>query len=337
MVKNSKSANHIERIAEKSDELKPNAIIYGSPTFNSSIVSNFTANNYLQIPVNKSNIKEIGIRFRITSSSTIGYARPIIHSEKFFTLEIPKDSLTLMSYSFSEASANTLTTLSANTWYNMRIVINGTTKYFYLNNSLLTSFTDSAVDPTKDFDIRMGTNSQDRDNYYFTNGEIDLNGCYVKNANDEIIWKGMDYYKYNVISGDITDGQWVFSYISPFSNLSINNTSADVSNTHTLTGYLPDDVGMYDILFHCVSTTGTTSGNSVYQNINDKYFNNLQYGAYANTRSASTQQSHKSGYLTVYNQKGNVQITSSIRGANTSNAMYIQGYRKVYTGYPSEY
>lgn len=125
----------------------------GSPTISNGVVSGFSDGNYVQLKrdVSSCDNTEYVIKFT-TSSTTTSVVQSIFHWEFVVNFELRADSFTAYTYNWETAGSTDLTTLSANTTYWLKVVLNGNTKSIYLSTdgvdyTQLISFSENGLRP----------------------------------------------------------------------------------------------------------------------------------------------------------------------------------------------
>lgn len=125
----------------------------GSPTISNGVVSGFSDGNYVRLKrdVSSCDNTEYVIKFT-TSSTTSSVVQSIFHWEFVVTFEMRPDSFTVYTYNWETAGSTDLTTLSANTTYWLKVVLNGNTKSIYLSTdgvdyTQLISFSENGLRP----------------------------------------------------------------------------------------------------------------------------------------------------------------------------------------------
>ena len=329
------STTNIPNICIKSDVQVPNTLIYGNPTVTNGIVSGFSEDNYLQLLNGKQDNAEYVVKFT-TGSTTKSTGQDIYCAENFFTLEIDDNTWNVTTYNWETKANVTLFTASKNTTYWVKISVNGNTKtYSYStdgeNYTQITSFTDSAMDITNAYPLRIGNHSTNwLSNERAFLGSVDLNETYI-NVNNVRFWDGMDYKRYLPIGGNIADGQWIKSSETIFGGITLTNGTRN----YTVSDYLPEDDVPYEIIATSYGRTGSKSGNSATWWINDSLedvIGNPVMG-YVNTRTASTMADAKGAIIVCTQRNGVITIPISITSTGTTGncGLWLTAYRRIGT------
>lgn len=328
------SSNYIENIKIPSSSLIPNAIVYGSPTITNGVVSDFSASNYLDVIGGKyNNNAEYVVKFTIGNAQS-SLSQTIFHSEYLFTVDMTANSWVIKTYNWQTGSDVTLFTSTANTTYWVKTVINGQTKtYSYStdgeNYTQVVSFTDTSVDVTANYPLRIGNCSRnDLLNRPFT-GSIDLNETYI-NVNGERVWDGMDYINNLVFGGNFISGQWKSVN---FGTIYSGTYTADTVYTVNLktSNLIPNDNYQYELLLSTWADTGTTSGNYCIVRLNSNLINQDLGINGAVTRASST---NSNGTIAVYPiaSDGILKVTfHAPSGIKQSGRVWLHGYRRLGT------
>lgn len=272
--KNGTGNNYISNVSIPSKVKVPNALVYGNPTINNGVVSNFNDTNYLDIPIpittllpNIADTAEIVIKFYIPSSSTSN-TQDILSMEPVFVLEQTNNQL--ITYDFGTSENKFITSAyPSDFWIKLQLtrLTNGIQKtYSYSTDgenytqSSSADFLDTGVDLSNSIcPLRIGNHS--RNDLLSTrafSGSVDLNETHIS-VNGERIWNGMAYIKRLPVGGDNFDGQF-----KDGATLGTGISLAqNASRTFDISSYIPNDGCAYEASFKLQGSTGTTSGNSI--------------------------------------------------------------------------
>ncbi len=185
-----------DRVWKYKDTYFNNASAYtiGTPNFYEGKMWGFSTSCYLSLPRNWSSTNnwEFVTKFKINSFNT---ATIIWHAELFANLEISANTGSVNEYNFQNGQSYEIFTAELDKWYWVKCIVNGTTKTYFvsedgINYQQKISQTDASINPSSNYEFRIGLSSYDGSRP-FTNGIIDLTGCYLK-INDELIWKGSE-------------------------------------------------------------------------------------------------------------------------------------------------
>lgn len=185
-----------DRVWKYKDTYFNNASAYtiGTPNFYEGKMWGFSTSCYLSLPRNWSSTNnwEFVTKFKINSFNT---ATIIWHAELFSNLEISANTGSVNEYNFQNGQSYEIFTAELDKWYWVKCIVNGTTKTYFvsedgINYQQKISQTDTSISPSSNYEFRIGLSSYDSSRP-FTNGIIDLTGCYLK-INDELIWKGSE-------------------------------------------------------------------------------------------------------------------------------------------------
>ena len=324
------NTSKVASICVSSNSKIPCTLVYGTPNISNGVVSNFSGSNYLDIPNGKYNNAEYVIKFT-TPSSTTTASQAIFHSEYFLALQVTADSYVINCYNWADKTTISLFTATANTTYWVKILVNGQIKTFSYstdgtNYTQVANFTDTTMDASLDYKLRLGMSSL-RDSNYTFHGSIDLNECYI-NVNGERVWEGMDYKKYLPIGGKIFEGQWVNTNFVRIASYTYTAGTTYSYNLKSL-GLIPNDNYQYEVIVSGWCATGTTSGNWCGVILSSTSLISNMTMNYANTRTANKTDSWKvsviplsaDGILRVYNN-----ATSGVKAATE---LYLCGYRRI--------
>ena len=328
---NGNNDNPTSNICLKSEAPIPNAIVWGNPTITGGVVSNFSANNYLDVLNGKQdNNAEYVVKFT-TGSATSTEVQSIMTAETFFTLEMIANSWDVYTYNWETSESITLFTTTANTTYWVKIVINDKTKTYYYTTDGTTytqvaNFTDNNMDGTLVFPLRFGnhSNSQFLAKRIFL-GSIDLNETYI-NVDGERFWNGMDYKKYCQIGGDNFDGQWDSSAATLLSSVSV---AASGNKDVSIVSYLNDTSHDYEILVTGWGSTGSTSGNSCRIKVMNGTTGGTDFYLFGGiTRTASARNFGGLVMVPIYTGSQVVRIQNTGSAASTV-TLYVRGKRRI--------
>lgn len=185
-----------DKVWKYKDIYSNNARAYtiGIPNFYEGKLWRFSTNRYVSLPKSwrSTNNWEFVAKFKITSFNV---SSVIWHAENFSNLEIGANTGVLNSYNFQRGQGDGIFTAELDKWYWVKCILNGTTKTYFvsedgINYQQKVSQTDTSINPSSNYEFRIGLSSYDGSKP-FTNGIIDLTGCYLK-INDELIWKGSE-------------------------------------------------------------------------------------------------------------------------------------------------
>ena len=185
-----------DKVWKYKDIYSNNARAYtiGIPNFYEGKLWGFSTNRYVSLPKSwrSTNNWEFVAKFKITSFNV---SSVIWHAEIFSNLEIGANTGVLNSYNFQRGQGDSIFTAELDKWYWVKCILNGTTKTYFvsedgINYQQKVSQTDTSINPSSNYEFRIGLSSYDGSKP-FTNGIIDLTGCYLK-INDELIWKGSE-------------------------------------------------------------------------------------------------------------------------------------------------
>ena len=170
------------------------AYTIGALNFYEGKLWGFSTNRYVSLPKSwrSTNNWEFVAKFKINSFNT---SSVIWHAENFSNLEIGANTGVLNSYNFQLGRGDGIFTAELDKWYWVKCILNETTKTYFvsedgINYQQKVSQTDTSINPSSNYEFRIGLSSYDSSKP-FTNGVIDLTGCYLK-INDELIWKGSE-------------------------------------------------------------------------------------------------------------------------------------------------
>ena len=326
------SSTKVSSICLKSDTQVPNALVYGNPTVTNGVVSNFAQFSYLDIPNGKhDNNAEYVVKFT-TGSAQGTNLQDIQHVNDFFAIEINPNTWGVTTYNWETSSDVALFTATANTTYWVKTVINGTTKtHSYstdgTNYTQVASFTDSTIDITKSYPLRLGAHSASKSEGAPFLGSIDLNGCYI-NVDGQRIWNGMDYKKHYLIGGGVADGQWVMNHQTVYADATFTNGT----HSYTMNNYLPEDNVQYEIATTSYGNTKATSGNTamVWVNADNDVIGNPVL-SYCITRTSKTMTDAKNAILVCVQRNGEISLTVDSTGSATTGNCGLDfiGYRRL--------
>lgn len=149
---------------------------------NDFIASNFSSERYLKVPNGRYSTSEFVIKFN-TGSDITTYQR-LQHCEFFCCIELGSSAISTWDWQNSQ-NRTILSSISANTDYWIKVIINGTTKTFYTSTDGITytqrlSYSDTGMDYSASYDFVLGTSSLDFSEPFL--GTIDLKEFYVKNT-----------------------------------------------------------------------------------------------------------------------------------------------------------
>ncbi len=181
-----------------------NIAMHGNPTIiDNTIIGNFSYDNYLELPTNAifteaqpTNLT-ISARFNVTNTTSETY-QTIFMKVQGISLSLLQNTATLSAVSLSDGTYKHIYALTLNTWYEVDLILNGTTKTVNLysdgRGKLLStiSFTDTKTDMTADTVFSFGkhpTNSSDIPRKL--NGYIDLKKCSIT-QNNTLLWQGVE-------------------------------------------------------------------------------------------------------------------------------------------------
>lgn len=331
------SRDYIKNVKIPSKTLIPNTIIYGTPTITSGIASNFSASNYLDVIGGRQKNNAVYVVKFTMGNAQSSLRQTIFHSEYLFTVDMLANSWVIKTYNWGTSSQVALFTSTANTTYWVKTVINGQTKtYSYStdgeNYTQVASFTDTSVDVTANYPLRIGNCSRnDLLDRPFT-GSIDLNETYI-NVNGERIWNGMDYINNLPIGGNIISSQW--KPVGNNSAVAIFNANYTAGTTYTInlksSNLIPNDDYKYELLMSTWANTGTTSGNYCVIRFTSSLITSslTVYGAV--TRAAAT---NNNGVQVVYPvaEDGILKVIFvATSGVSQSGRVWLHGYRRLGT------
>ena len=194
------------------------AYTIGITNFYEGKLCGFSTNNYVSLPKSwrSTNNWEFVVKFKITSFNV---SSVIWHAEIFSNLEIGANTGVLNSYNFQHGRGDGIFTAELDKWYWVKCILNGTTKTYFvsedgINYQQKVSQTDTSINPSSNYEFRIGLSSYDGSKP-FTNGIIDLTGCYLK-INNELLWKGSE------ISADFLPGILDSSYLDTGDQVTLN-------------------------------------------------------------------------------------------------------------------
>lgn len=209
-----------DKVWKYKDIYSNNARAYtiGIPNFYEGKMWGFSTSCYLSLPRNWSSTNnwEFVTKFKINSFNT---ATIIWHAELFANLEISANTGSVNEYNFQNSQSYEIFIAELDKWYWVKCIVNGTTKTYFvsedgINYQQKISQTDTSISPSSNYEFRVGLSSYDSSRP-FTNGIIDLTGCYLK-INDELIWKGSE------ISADFLPGILDSSYLDTGDQVTLN-------------------------------------------------------------------------------------------------------------------
>lgn len=322
----------ISRIGQPSDTLHPNGFMYGALQENNSVLSNFGAASYFEIPnVNLNNLTYV-IKFTLPSTATSTNSRPIIRRELYELIEYYIDGRLVTFNWNTNQVVDLITSLIPGGTYWIKSVHSSTTTTYYISTdgttwTQIASFTDSKRTNTS-YPTYLGSSTGNRGNYF--TGSIDLKECYIE-RNGNRIWEGTEYNDCQMIGGDNFDGLWATYY----SQLSSFTLAAGSSKTISLANILPDNNHDYEVIFSVSGNTNTTSGNSldllVYSGSTTDSFN--QRPLRIRTRWAHAQQGAGQVILPILKNDQNVTISSTSQSTSGTTSgtilIHINNYRRL--------
>ena len=209
-----------DKVWKYKDIYSNNARAYtiGTPNFYEGKLWGFSTNSYVSLPKSwrSTNNWEFVVKFKITSFNV---SSVIWHAEIFSNLEIGANTGVLNSYNFQSGRGDGIFTAELDKWYWVKCILNGTTKTYFvsedgINYQQKVSQTDASINPSSNYEFRIGLSSYDGSKP-FTNGIIDLTGCYLK-INNELLWKGSE------ISADFLPGILDSSYLDTGDQVTLN-------------------------------------------------------------------------------------------------------------------
>ena len=209
-----------DKVWKYKDIYSNNARAYtiGTPNFYEGKLWGFSTNSYVSLPKSwrSTNNWEFVVKFKITSFNV---SSVIWHAEIFSNLEIGANTGVLNSYNFQHGRGDGIFTAELDKWYWVKCILNGTTKTYFvsedgINYQQKVSQTDASINPSSNYEFRIGLSSYDGSKP-FTNGIIDLTGCYLK-INNELLWKGSE------ISADFLPGILDSSYLDTGDQVTLN-------------------------------------------------------------------------------------------------------------------
>lgn len=194
------------------------AYTIGTLNFYEGKLRGFSTNRYVSLPKSwrSTNNWEFVAKFKITSFNV---SSVIWHAEIFSNLEIGANTGVLNSYNFQRGQGDSIFTAELDKWYWVKCILNGTTKTYFvsedgINYQQKVSQTDTSINPSSNYEFRIGLSSYDGSKP-FTNGIIDLTGCYLK-INNELLWKGSE------ISADFLPGILDTNYLDTGDQVTLN-------------------------------------------------------------------------------------------------------------------
>ena len=209
-----------DKVWKYKDIYSNNARAYtiGTPNFYEGKLWGFSTNSYVSLPKSwrSTNNWEFVTKFKINSFNT---ATVIWHAERFANLEISANTGSVNEYNFQNGRSYEIFTAELDKWYWVKCIVNGTTKTYFvsedgINYQQKISQTDASINPSSSYEFRVGLSSYDGSRP-FTNGIIDLTGCYLK-INNELLWKGSE------ISADFLPGILDSSYSDTGDQVTLN-------------------------------------------------------------------------------------------------------------------
>ena len=318
-----------------SDNLIPCGIVHGTPTVNNGVMSNFSGNNYMDIPIRRNfNNAEYVIKFKSPSALPAESTNmPILTCNKILSVEM-NGSLDVLSWNWTLGEATVLFTAALDTTYWVKIVLNNGVKTIYYSTNGET-YTQGAtisgdIDDSSEFPVRIGAHSDSGLLYDVSrafSGSIDLNECYIK-VNGIKIWQGMDYLRYLPIGGDVADGPWVIADRSVYSGV----TFTKGSHSYEVSNYLPEDGCPYEVLVQHYGRTGSTSGNGCtlwVENTTDIFGNPPL--SYIITRSSSNVMDSSSALLICTQNSGKITLNVNNTNSTTTGScgLTLVAYRRI--------
>ena len=158
-----------------------NLNIYGSPTINNNIVSNFSSSNYIRLDYPFDLSKNIEIEFDFTTSNDVTTQQSLFWQDKGFGCFIQNNNLLFYVRDNNENISKTANiTISANTNYKIRIVKIGTTvKWFIGTTSLIEQESFINRDFTNLTNYYMTVGTAIGSNTYFS-GSVNFANSYTK-------------------------------------------------------------------------------------------------------------------------------------------------------------
>lgn len=215
--------------------------------------------------------------------------------------------------------------------YTIKVEFTGSEYNLYVDNTLQGTATSSDI--IYDAGLIIGVQSSSNGVLLYPwLGTVDLNDSYI-NINGNRWWTGVDSsnnFDQLIQTPPFTskmDGQWVNSTFSPASSYVDYPTADDIS--YSLSSYLPKDGYNYEVIFHAITRTGSTSGNYVLFTLGSQI---LPYGVTISgvtTRTASIMYSAGACIIPVGTNR-----TVSVIATNVNNGgyrLYARGYRRMGT------
>lgn len=209
-----------DKVWKYKDIYSNNARAYtiGIPNFYEGKLWRFSTSCYVNLPRSwcSTNNWEFVTKFKINSFNT---ATAIWHAELFANLEISANTGSVNEYNFQNGRSYEIFTAELDKWYWVKCIVNGTTKTYFvsedgINYQQKISQIDTRINPSSSYEFRVGLSSYDGSRP-FTNGIIDLTGCYLK-INNELLWKGSE------ISADFLPGILDSSYLDTGDQVTLN-------------------------------------------------------------------------------------------------------------------
>lgn len=316
-----------------------NAFKTGSPTIDGSVISGFSANNYLTIPSNLVSTNNAEYIFCITTDSDISTDQPFVHGDPTVDMSIGEGYL--RGYNYSTNQHSNIVAVSPNTKYWCKEIVNGTTKsYSYSTNgttwSTPVTITDTKAADTPTYGFTLGRNSYGRYSTYFS-GSIDLSECLI-NINGTKDWTGIT--KSLPLGGRNFYGPWVYKNQTVFSSETFTSTQ---TKAYTISNYLPDNYYYYEVVVTGYVRTSTTSANgmNLWVTSNPTSNSDIETGylwqtpiGYGNTRtSSSAMESGNTILICKQDSNGQFKILAYHSNSDTSGScgLYLKSYRRIGT------